>query len=143
VTGKPEKARRMERRRSVGNRKKPAPHKPLPKGPRYLIAHACFRCRRSFKFAPHDQREHPCPNCGGRAYEMGRSFKAPPKSNLEQWRKVQALFAHGFRFSSYRSSGGPPLPKRYRDVERFVSENPQHPLRTARARPSLLPRSAA
>jgi DNA-directed RNA polymerase subunit RPC12/RpoP len=140
VTSKLEKARRMELRRSVGYRKV-EPVRPRPKGAAYLIAHACFDCRRSYKLVPRAEQEHRCPSCGGKAYEMGRSFRAPAKVDIEQWRKVQALFAHGFRFFSCRSSESATLPERSREVERFVRENPQHPLRVARPRPSLLPRS--
>ena len=34
---------------------------------------------------------------------MGRSFKAPPARDAEQWGKVQALYNAGFRFFSYRN----------------------------------------
>jgi hypothetical protein len=70
---------------------------------------------------------------------MGRSFKAPPARDLEQWAKVQALFAAGFRFSSYRSTSGPPLPGRLADVEAFIRDNPVHPLRVAAPNNSLKP----
>jgi hypothetical protein len=62
---------------------------------------------------------------------MGRSFKAPPAKDTEQWAKVQALYAAGFRFFGYRSAEGPPLPDRLSEVEEFVRNNPSHPLRVA------------
>ena len=62
--------------------------------------------------------------------EMGRSFKAPKRSDTEQWEKVQALWDAGFRFWSYRSHPeAEPLPERLREVEAFVARNPTHPLR--------------
>jgi hypothetical protein len=64
-------------------------------------------------------------------YEMGRSFRAPPTRDLEQWAKILALFAAGFRFFSYRSASGPSLPDRLVDVEAFIRDNPTHPLRVA------------
>lgn len=71
---------------------------------------------------------------------MGRSFKAPKTSDAEQWRKVQALYAHGFRFFTYHSyPEAPPLPERYRDVASFVVENPDHPFRVAEPIPALQP----
>lgn len=98
---------------------------------KYLIAHACFDCRKSFKVAPRADLSAVCPSCGGTIHEMGRSFKAPPAKDLEQWTKVQALFAAGFRFFSYRSTSGSSLPDRLADVETFIRDNPAHPLRVA------------
>jgi hypothetical protein len=62
---------------------------------------------------------------------MGRSFKAPPAKDVEQWAKVRALYDAGFRFFSYRSADGPPLPAKLADVDAFVRGNPSHPLRVA------------
>ena len=107
--------------------------------PKYLIAHACFDCRKSFKVAPRQDLSAVCPSCGGTIHEMGRSFKAPPTKDLEQWAKVQALFAAGFRFFSYRSTSGPSLPNRLADVEAFVRDNPAHPLRVAAPNNSFKP----
>ena len=107
--------------------------------PQYLIAHACFDCRKSFKVAPRQAGVAVCPSCGGAIYEMGRSFKAPPAKDLEQWAKVQALFAAGFRFFSYRSTSGPSLPDRLADVEAFIRDNPAHPLRVAAPNNSFKP----
>jgi hypothetical protein len=70
---------------------------------------------------------------------MGRSFKAPPAKDLAQWAKVQALFAAGFRFFSYRSTSGPPLPDRPADVEAFIRDNPEHPLRVEAPNNSFKP----
>ena len=53
--------------------------------PQYLIAHACFGCRKSFKVAPRPDFLATCPNCGEQLREMGRSFKAPPVKDTEQW----------------------------------------------------------
>lgn len=61
---------------------------------------------------------------------MGRSFKAPKRSDAEQWEKVRLLWEHGFRFFSYRSHpDAEALPDRLRDVPGFVERNPDHPLR--------------
>ena len=101
--------------------------------PRYLIAHACFACRKSFKVAPRQDDQTVCPNCGGALNFMGRSFKAPPAKDTEQWAKVRELYDAGFRFFSYRSVDGPPLPARLADVEAFIRDNPTHPLRVGGA----------
>jgi hypothetical protein len=107
--------------------------------PQYLIAHACFDCRKSFKVAPRPKRMAVCPGCGGQLHEMGRSFKAPPAKDMEQWTKVQALYNAGFRFFSYRSVAGPPLPERLSEVETFIRDNPAHPLRVAAPNNSFKP----
>jgi hypothetical protein len=62
---------------------------------------------------------------------MGRSFKAPPAKDIEQWAKVQALYAAGFRFSSYRSHACEPLPDKVSQAEAFILRHPDHPLRVA------------
>lgn len=107
--------------------------------PSYLVAHACFRCRKSFKLAPRPEQSAPCPHCGGTLHEMGRSFRAPASRDAGQWAKVEALHAAGFRFSSYRSADGPPLPERLADVASFIRDNPAHPLRVAAPTPSPTP----
>jgi DNA-directed RNA polymerase subunit RPC12/RpoP len=135
----PEKQRRMELRKEIGNRVIVPPEPQTIRGPAYLIAHACFRCRKSFKVKPRETRIR-CPQCGGEIHWMGRNFEAPKMSDVEQWRKVQALYAHGFRFfgdGSYPHAT--PLPDRYRDVARFVEENPNHPFRVAEFDKRLLP----
>lgn len=73
---------------------------------------------------------------------MGRSFRVPALGNVEQWRKVQALYAHGFRFFSYRSyPNAPRLPERFREVAAFVAANPAHPFRVAPPNQALQPTS--
>lgn len=126
----------MAIRRDIGNRKinemptsKTSPH------PLYLVAHACFSCQKSFKRAP--KRDHVCPECGGPAYRMGRAFKSPKQRDDDQWRKVQMLYALGFRFHRYRGSYEP-LPEHLREVESFVERNPDHKLRVAEPDLSLL-----
>jgi len=108
--------------------------------PQYLIAHACLDCRKSFKVAPRLEDDAVCPGCGGQLHQMGRSFKAPRAKDTEQWAKVQALFNAGFRFFSYRSVSGPPLPARLSEVEAFIHDNPAHPLRVAAPNNSFKPK---
>jgi hypothetical protein len=139
MPSKADKERRMQSRRDLGNRRFGAGAKALSKSRAvYRIAHACFDCRKSFKISYRESGEAPCPDCGGIAYSMGRSFKAPAATDREQWRKVQALFAHGFRFFSYRSYRCAPLPERYRELKSFLANNPEHPFLVAEPRPDLL-----
>ena len=128
-----EKFRRMALRREAGNRLPPATSASASAGNgRYLVAHACFACRKSFKIAERPQQAK-CPNCGGPLHWMGRSFKAPAARDKEQWLKVQTLHQAGFRFFSYRSHDCPPLPERVADVEAFIRNNPGHPFRVGGA----------
>ncbi len=139
MTSRDEKQRRMEIRRKVGSRSLPK-HVETQQGPDYLVAHACFDCRKSFKKAREREQVFVCPNCGSKLYSMGRSFKAPKKDHLEKWCKVQSLYAYGFRFFSYHSyPDAPKLPERFKDVEAFVAENPQHPFRVEEPNEALLP----
>lgn len=124
-----EKARRTAVRRAIGNRRDPQPVV-LPRGPEYLIAHACFTCRKSWKVRADTGAV--CPQCAEPLHEMGRAFKAPKKSDVEQWQKVEALWRAGFRFWPFPSSEVEPLPDRLREVDEFVRRNPDHPLRLMR-----------
>ena len=126
-----EKSRRMALRRDAGTRQPSSP-KPSVSGGQFLVAHACFACRKSFKIADRPEQAT-CPNCGGPIHWMGRSFKAPAMRDREQWAKVQALYEAGFRFSSYRSHDCPPLPTRLGDVDAFIRDNPRHPFRVGGA----------
>jgi len=119
-------------------RRTPASAKVAKSGASYLVAHACFDCHKSFKVAP---RNEPivCPNCGGELHQMGRSFKAPPAKDAEQWAKVQALYNAGFRFSSYRSHSCAPLPDKLSQVEAFILQHPDHPMRVAAPNNSFNP----
>lgn len=129
----------MALRRDAGNRLPPVPKPVRSTSGSYLIAHACFACRKSFKIAPRSELKAACPNCGGAIHEMGRSFKAPPSRNLGQWAKVQVLHEAGFRFFSYRTFNCPPLPDRLSQVEAFIRDNPDHPFRVAGPNNSFKP----
>lgn len=121
----------MALRRDSGNRVlRVAQSTPAPAG-QYLIAHACFKCRKSFKVAPRPQREAACPNCRGPIFEMGRSFRAPARRNVAQWAKIEVLYQAGFRFFSYRSFDCPPLPAKLSQVKAFIRNNSAHPMRVA------------
>jgi hypothetical protein len=61
---------------------------------------------------------------------MGRAFKVPKKSDQEQWDKVEALWAAGFRFVNHTARGeAEAYPARLRDVDDFIRRNPHHPFR--------------
>ena len=123
----------MELRRKTGFRTLPDPSgsKPRNKGPRYLVAHACFICRLSFKRALRNDGTSPqCPNCAGPMAEMGRGFKAPPRRNPDAWKATQLLHQAGVRFPAPGRRQATALPRRSRDVAAFIGQNPSHPYRT-------------
>jgi len=66
---------------------------------------------------------------------MGRAFKAPAKTNIKQWEKVEALWNAGFRFWSIWSTEVEPLPDKLKDVKDFIRRNPNHPARLMTYRP--------
>ncbi|MFC4255351.1 hypothetical protein GRI97_07935 [Altererythrobacter xixiisoli] len=123
------KSERMELRRASGNRVVHQPHVPLlHRGPACLWPHACFECRKSWKLA--EEASAICPECKADLHWMGRAFKVPRKSDVEQWAKVQALWNAGFRFINHtRWRDVEAMPERLRDVEDFIRRNSEHPFR--------------
>jgi len=96
----------------------------------YNMAFACLHCRKSFKreFDLDEGRpsELKCPECGGTAYNLGRHFKAPKKSDTKQWKKVEFLIEHGFRFQKIRpiknSLDSVPYPETMEEAKEFVKK---------------------
>ena len=77
----------------------------------------CFSCRKSFKF-PATSEKRICPQCRGSMEMLSRKFSAPKSKDVAQWRKVQFLVEHGFRFQRvYQFSGdGGSLSAQYPDT---------------------------
>jgi hypothetical protein len=130
----------MELRRAIGNRKLPnqqgngggswlAYCEPAYRGKLRLWPHACFECCKSWKLSEASNAK--CPECGGEIHWMGRAFKAPRKTDDEQWAKVRALWSAGFRFVNHEGwrEAAEPYPERLREVEDFILRNPKHPFR--------------
>jgi hypothetical protein len=74
----------------------------------YSLPFVCFKCRKAFKKGPQFSaptllHETPCPQCGRALAFVGRYFKAPPRQNLKQWRKVQLLYESGWRADGYQA----------------------------------------
>ena len=109
----------------------------------HTLQHACFECRKVFKktvpgkeeeahrdtYVVDEDRqiEFRCPDCGRKLYPMGKTFRAPKKSDVEKWEVVIELYRNGFRFIGSGCSDTPPLPTRRSELKRFLKENPSHP----------------
>jgi hypothetical protein len=63
----------------------------------YRFPFVCFACRKSFKY-PAQPEPRVCPQCRRPMERLSRKFSAPKSTDLMQWRKVQYLVEHGFRF---------------------------------------------
>lgn len=121
----------MEIRRAIGNREVVGPCvRPYHRGPAYLVAHACFDCRKSWKRP--EECGQSCPECGKSLAQMGRTFRAPPMRKVDQWEKVRRLWNAGFRFWSYRSfPDAERYPDSLRDVDAFIRRNRDHPMKVS------------
>lgn len=125
------KHERMELRKEIGNRviTPPSPP-PYNRGAPYLIPHACFNCRKSFKIQPSEKtKEHYCPECNSQLHDMGRNFRPPRKSDKNKWKVIEKLYSAGFRFLGSGMHDGDKLPENLCDVDRSIEEHPNHPLR--------------
>lgn len=65
----------------------------------FRFPYVCFQCRKSFKY-PAREAPRICPQCGKQTERLSRKFSAPTSKNIAQWKKVQYLVEHGFRFYS-------------------------------------------
>jgi len=85
----------------------------------YLHPYVCFRCRKSFKRASRVEAVLPCPECAGPSIGLTRKFKAPKRSDVKQWNKVEALVRRGFLFWSV----GEPYPDTVQEVAAFAERH--------------------
>jgi len=94
----------------------------------YAMSYACLDCCKSFKRSLDKPIREPesmvCPNCGKQAYNFGRHFKPPKKTDVKQWEKIRFLFEHGFRFQKVRptknSFESVPYPETLQEAKEFV-----------------------
>jgi len=134
MTTKEEKARRRHLTRKLGlhDENPGAPKKNDSNEPRrgspYADSYVCFPCKRSYKQTTEPERARKCPQCAEPIVKMGRAFRPPKKSDIEQWKKVKKLRDAGYLFymNTYDSAA---YPDRLRDVDAFIKANPRHPFR--------------
>jgi len=55
--------------------------------------------------------------------DIGMDFKAPPKADVKQWRKVEILYENGFAFQGCGCDGGGYRPKKPRELKSFIEAN--------------------
>ena len=87
----------------------------------YKISYACLNCRIAFKRSARMKGQQfplllTCTICSGDALNFGRHFKAPPCSDLKQWKKVKFLAQHGFWFQRIHLSSSWADVAPYRDT---------------------------
>jgi DNA-directed RNA polymerase subunit RPC12/RpoP len=87
--------------------------------PQYLHPYACFQCRKSFRRASRPEAVLSCPHCGGPSIGLNRKFKAPKRSDVKQWHKVESLVRCGFLFESV----GEPYPAEIGEVDAFAQKH--------------------
>ncbi len=108
------------------------------------VTFVCFACRLAIKVVTVDRLTSTCPKCGRTSYFLGKAFDPPRSSAHEEWLRVQALFAAGFRFEAPGEVGeSAPLPQALSDVPEFLARYPSHPLRGADRLPELMPPAVA
>ncbi len=91
---------------------------------------ACFSCRSVFSRPPVNSvtETRTCPTCGAQSVMMSQRFKAPKKSDLQQWKKVQLLAESGFFFQKVYNQEEDNLwrrvgyPKTLREAQIFVDQ---------------------
>lgn len=66
---------------------------------RFRFPFVCFSCRKSYKL-PTSDKPRLCPQCRKPMEMLSRKFSAPKSKDILQWKKVQFLVEHGFRFYS-------------------------------------------
>ena len=90
----------------------------------YLVAFACFECRKSYK-RPFEKYilVRKCPECGGAAVDLGRKFQPPKKSDIEKWKTVQFLYEHGFTYRSLEERRR--YPEDLKSAREFVENFPR------------------
>jgi hypothetical protein len=74
----------------------------------------CLDCRLSFKDIS------TCPKCGKEMINIGRDFKVPAKTNLNQWKKVSLLVQNSIMFHSCGCGGPGYRPKTYQETKRWI-----------------------
>jgi hypothetical protein len=94
----------------------------------------CFKCRVGGKrVLPFYWEESgkpgrwPCPKCKKPLVFLGRYFKIPSQSALDQWRKAELLWRSGWIADGF--SGGPPTLRDAREFVQVPEAIPRHSMK--------------
>ena len=90
----------------------------------------CFHCRKVFSYSGGGMI---CPQCGGTLHELGKNFKAPRRTDLKQWEKVERLWQHGVTFQPGEHDLTRP-PKRLNEVDAFLEAHDREKLQREQER---------
>jgi uncharacterized Zn finger protein (UPF0148 family) len=102
----------------------------------YLVAFACFKCRRAFKHPLiQGEWERICPVCKGTEYAMGRKFRSPAKDKILEWKIIELITIRGY-WGDFQSATGRriPFPKTMEKAKEFLEEIDRQKLLAARIR---------
>ena len=89
---------------------------------------ACFNCRVCFH--SWTGKIHGCVQCGKEMLYTGTHFRAPKKSNVREWKKLEMLVKNGTRFT-HEGGNGHIKPLTVRATKKILSvarEAPYHPV---------------
>lgn len=111
----------------------------------YTVSFACLGCRKAFKREINAAKTYPlelkCPECSGASYNFGRHFKAPKRTDIKQWEKIEFLFQHGVRFQNIRLEANHhatvPYPETLAQAKEFVLTYQKYALRPEKEDPYL------
>lgn len=99
----------------------------FPLSPKQKVPFVCFGCRAAIKLPLGFCREEfgervwssqvapECPTCKKTMTYLGRYFKVPPRSSLNQWRKDELLWRRGWIADGYSDA-----PRTLRDAREFI-----------------------
>jgi hypothetical protein len=82
---------------------------------------------------PKDERPVRCPECRNPLRNMGRDFKAPPKTDKEHWQAVAMLYDAGYAYHGCGCGGSGYRPSRLDEIPAFLAEQVRIPQEQERA----------
>jgi hypothetical protein len=106
-------------------------------------AFVCLRCRKVFKRASHrlvGKRYEAlncaaaCPQCQTALLKVGDTFRAPPKTDLVAWAKVELDLRNGRTFAQDEGFGQPPRPPKRQHTPKGLRSLFQLPARKRRGK---------
>lgn len=87
----------------------------------FLFPNVCFECRKVFRKPSRDEARI-CPECSNTLIVLSRKFKAPKKSNIEEWKVIEFIVKSGFTYHTIHFKNGQQAkyPKTMNEAKEFV-----------------------